>query len=287
MTSANTDAFPIVCLNGEFLPAHQARVSIFDRGFLYGDSVFETLRVARGELCWWTAHAERLETGSAGLGFAGVPGRAELRCWADELIRRNAATEALLRLTISRGPGPRGYNPRGAGPPTVALTLHPAPECRPGRPTAWRLITSQYRLPTDGPLTRVKHGARLLQVVARAEADAAGVEDALLLDAAGGAVETTGANLFWLAEGKLGTPPLSSGVLPGITRARLLALAPGLGRPVVEMSILPEELRQAQAVFLTLTSRGLVEVVELDGRPLGRSPDTAAQLHRALQPGDV
>ncbi|HEX4644553.1 MAG TPA: aminotransferase class IV, partial [Verrucomicrobiae bacterium] len=108
-----------VFLNGQFVPEEQAVVSVFDRGFLYGDGLFEALRVYNGQPFRWTQHLERLQRGADFLKIRLPFTAAELRNHAAELIRRNQMPECLLRLVLSRGVGPRGYSPRGADLPVL------------------------------------------------------------------------------------------------------------------------------------------------------------------------
>jgi branched-chain amino acid aminotransferase len=194
-----------------------------------------------------------------------------------------------LRLTLSRGAGGRGYSPKGAERPTLVMSLHPAsgtPVSDPARisassqhaeavlgaPPKWKLIVSSHRLPANEPLAQFKTGNKLAQVLARAEADAAAADEALLLNTDGFVVEGTTSNLFWIQRGVVRTPPLASGILAGVTRAIVRELCWKLALPVQETNIMPDELRRAEGVFLTLTSLGVVAAVELDGMPLARSP---------------
>src|SRR6266403_5504984 len=117
----------IVFLDGKFVPEEQAVVSVFDRSFLYGDGLFETMRVSGGQPFLWTEHLERLQRGAAFLKIQ-IPFSADvLRAHAEQLIRLNQLPDALLRLTLSRGVGPRGYSPRGADDPRLVMALHPFP----------------------------------------------------------------------------------------------------------------------------------------------------------------
>src|SRR5690606_3430075 len=116
----------IVFLNGAFIPAEQAMVSVFDRGFLYGDGLFETVRVIDGRLPLWDGHWARLSRGLDALQLPAFS-ETELLGHAEELLRRNNLTDATLRISVSRGPGVRGYSPRGAGPPTWVMSAQPAP----------------------------------------------------------------------------------------------------------------------------------------------------------------
>lgn len=262
----------IVFLNGQFLPAEQALVSASDRGFLLGDGVFETLRVCHGRPFRWAQHWQRLERGASLLRLALPSASDELRAQALELIRLNQLPEAVLRLQVTRGPGPRGLSAREAGPATVLLSLGPAPERPASGPPRWRLATVSVRVSAGDPLLNVKSCSRLPWVLARAEAEARGADAALLLNTAGRLAEADCANLFWLEGETVCTPPLEEGALPGITRAVVLELAGSLGLGAAERPAAPAALRRADGVFLTLSTWGIVEVGTLDGEPLGIGP---------------
>lgn len=266
-----------VCLNGRFVDEAEATVSVFDRGFLYGDGLFETLRVANAKPFRWAAHLVRLEAGAAFLGIRLPFARDALAGFAADLIARNGLSEGVLRLTVSRGVGARGYSPRGAGRPTLVMTLHPLP-APPG--AGWRLITSTFRLPAGERLARFKTANKLPQILARAEADAAGADEAVLLNSEGFVAEAASGNLFAVVGDAVHTPPSDAGLLPGVTRGVVLELCAALGLATREASLSPAALGGAAGVFLTLSSLGVVEAVALDGAPLGRSPITA-RLHAA------
>src|SRR5215472_16973761 len=188
----------VVFLNGEFVPEKDAVISVFDRSFLYGDGLFETMRVVQGRPFRWAEHMERLERGAS---FAGIRipfAEASLRKFAEELIAKNQVPEALLRLTLSRGVGVRGYSPKGAEQPTIVMSLHEFLPVDPENPPGWRLITSSFRLPADEALAQFKTCNKLPQILARAEADAAGADEALLSNTEGHVVEASSSNLFWV-----------------------------------------------------------------------------------------
>ncbi len=257
----------LVFLHGQFVPEEQAVVSAFDRGFLYGDGLFETLRVMNGVPLDWAGHWRRLAGGAETLKLK-VPFASDfLRAQARELSRLNQLPEAILRLTLSRGVGQRGYSPRGADTPTLVMSLHPAPELGPGAPQ-WKMRTASLRLPPSDALSGCKSASKLLYVLARAEAEAAGADDALLLNTRAEVVETTCANLFWIEEGVLHTPPLETGALPGVSRAWVLAWATDCKCPCFETRATAERLLKASGCFLTQSSLGVIEVVELDGHPI-------------------
>lgn len=263
----------LVYFNGSLVPADAAKVSIFDRGFLYGDGLFETVRIQSGRPFRWPDHLDRLKTGLRLTGIQLPSPPESLSGVITELLAANRCVHGVLRLTVSRGPGARGYSPQGAGPATVALTLHP----RPVPPaTGLRLVVSTLRLLADNPLARAKTAAKLQQIVARAEAETAGADDALLLNHRQEIAETTSSNVFWLAGATLHTPPVTTGLLPGVARSVVREIAPALGLSVQETIAPPSALESAEAVFVTNCTMGPVEVVSLHGRDLQRSARFAA-----------
>ncbi len=286
---------PVIFLNGQFVPEDRAVVSVFDRGFLYGDGLFETLRVVNGQPFRWAQHLERLQHGADFLKIKLPFAPAALRGFAAELIAKNAMPDSLLRLTLSRGVGVRGYSPKGADSPTLVMTLHPAPGTMASGAArwspsfslsgdtlkrelqlGWKLITSSLRLPAGDSLARFKTANKLAQILARAEADAAGADEALLLDTSGHVAETSGGNLFWIERGVVCTPPLTAGILPGVTRAVVLEICQKLDLPVKEMNILPAQLRTADGVLVSLSTLGVVEADSLDGVGLNRAAQVEA-----------
>jgi aminodeoxychorismate lyase len=261
----------IIFLNGRFVPEDQAVISVFDRGFLYGDGLFETMLVFKGRIFRWDEHFKRLQDGLSFLKLKLPHSPEQLRGFANQLIAKNEMPDALLRLTISRGVGPRGYSPAGANSPSLVLSLHPAPVFEPGHLPSWTLITSNFRLPAGEPLARYKTCSKLPQILARAEADAAGADDALLLNNEGFVVEGSSSNLFWIRDDVVCTAPLPSGVLPGVTRVVILELCRKLGVETQESNVRPARLAEMAAVFLSLTSQGIVRCRSLDGKAISQS----------------
>jgi branched-chain amino acid aminotransferase len=272
----------IAFLNGRFVPEEDAKVSIFDRAFLYGDGLFETLRVCGGRPFRWSQHMRRLAQGAELLGIALPFPATELAEYSAELIRRAAMPDALLRITLSRGVGPRGYSPRGARQPLLAMSIHPAPAVEGLGPRGWRLITAAYTLPAGDPLAVLKTCNKLPQILARAQAEASGADEALLLNTDGKVAEASSGNVFWVDGEKICTPPLTSGSLAGVTRAVVFEIGAQLGIPCVEQVCPPSSLHEAAGVFLTLSSLGILEVESLDARVLSRSSLTL-RLHHAYQ----
>lgn len=263
----------LVFLNGRFVPEEQAVVSAFDRGFLYGDGLFETLRVMNGVPLRWDAHWRRFAMGMLRLDLAVQWQPEYLRANAADLSHHNGMPDATLRLTISRGVGERGYSPRGADSPTFLMSLHPAPSLPAGAPQL-KLHTASLRLPAGDWLSACKTANKLLHVLTRAEAETAGADEALLLNPNGEVAEATSANLFWIEGHTLHTPPLTSGALPGVTRADVLGLCRSQSIPATETTADLARLSRADGCFLTSSASGLVEVIALDGQAMPSSPLT-------------
>ncbi len=262
----------IVFLNGKFLPEADAVVPLNDRGFLLGDGIFETMRVANGRPFRMAQHLERMTRGAEFLKIPPPFTPKELQKIAGELIEKNNLPEAVLRVTLTRGPGPRGYSPKNSGPPTLAMSLSPLPPMNPEEPVQWSMITSSFRIPASDALASFKTTSKILNVLARAEAEEKGADEALLLNANGEVAETAGGNIFWVYQDKICTVPTGRGVLPGITRAVVLEICQSLGLETNKRVIKLEHLRNAAGIFVTQSALGLVPVVALDGLPVAPSP---------------
>jgi branched-chain amino acid aminotransferase len=203
-----------------------------------------------------------------------------LRQFVDELVEKNKMPDALLRMTLSRGVGVRGYSPKGAENPTVVMSLHLAPSHEANSLPRWKLITSSHRLPANEPLAQFKTCNKLAQILARAEADAAGADEALLLNTDGFVVEGASSNLFWIDGDTICTPPLASGILPGVTRAVVFELCRRLGVEIRETSMTVDQLRTVDGLFVSLSSYGVAEAVSLDNETCRQSP-LPAQIYQA------
>jgi branched-chain amino acid aminotransferase len=269
-----------VSINGGLAPASEAAVSLFDRGFLYADGLFETMAVKAGRPIRWAEHMARLRHGVGELRIPMPFDAAGLERAARELIDANEAADAVLRVNLTRGVGARGYLPQGAATPFLAMTLHPPAgvETR----AAKRLVLSRQRVYSGDPLNRLKTTGKLRQVLARGEAAERGADEALLLNERGELAEASGANVFWVRGGVLFTPPVEAGILPGITRSAACALAVRLGLAVRERLASAAVLSEAEGVFLTSSVQGIVEAGWWEGQPLGRS-DWTSRLGEALR----
>lgn len=262
-----------VFLNNRFVPEEKAAISVFDRAFLYGDGLFETMRVWNGQPFRWAQHMERLQQGAKFLKIKLPYTPSQLRAFAQTLVAKNKMPDSLLRLTLSRGVGAPGYSPKSASQPALVMFLRPAPKT--GSLRQWKLITSSFHLPAGEPLAGFKTCNKLPQVLARGEADAARAEEALLLNTKGLIVEGASSNLFWIKRDVIYTPPLAAGILAGVTRATVFEIGSRLEIPIRERNIRGKELLQMDGAFLSLSSFGIVEAKSLDGKTIKKSPITA------------
>ena len=260
----------VVFLNGQFLPVAQAVVPVNDRGFMYGDGLFETLRVVNGKPFRMAQHLERMTRGADFLRIKPPFTPKELEKIAGQLIEQNQMPDAILRVTLTRGPGTRGYTPNGESQPTVVMSLHPAPSLE--KTVEWSLVTSSFRIPASDALSSFKTTSKILHVMARAEAAEKGADEALLINTNGEVAEAASGNLFWVYQDKICTTPTGRGVLPGITRAIVLEICQMLGLPTNKRVIKPEALRNSQGIFVTQSAFGIVPINSFDGEPVAPSP---------------
>ncbi|WP_296579875.1 aminotransferase class IV [Xanthobacter sp.] len=238
-----------------------ATVSPFDRGFTLGDGLFETLRVKTGKVLRVEAHLARL---AAGADVLGMPLPAiDLAVALAQTAAANGLSEGVLRLTLTRGTGPRGVLPPAEPKPTVVITAAPL---SPPLPAARLVIAQGTRRNDRSPLAQVKSLNYLDGILARQEAARRGADDAILLNTRDGVAETSIANLFAVIDGVLVTPPLSEGVLPGVMRAEVIAAG------AQELPLTADDLASAEEILLT-SALGIRSVATLEGRPL---PSTAA-----------
>ncbi len=268
----------VVFLNGKFVPESRAVVPVNDRGFLYGDGLFETVRVFRSHPFRLAQHLERLARGAGYLKIKLPFTPKEIQHFTAELVAKNKMPEAILRVTLTRGPGERGYTPKGDETPTMVMTLHTAPPLDPANPPQWSMVTSTHRVPASDALASFKTNCKLSQVMARIEAEAQNADEALLLNTNGEVAEAAAANLFWVYHDKICTIPTGRGVLPGITRAVVLEICQALGYTTNKRVVKPEALHHSEGIFLSQSARGVICVTAFDGEHVPISP-LAEKIH--------
>jgi branched-chain amino acid aminotransferase len=264
-----------VWLNGGVVAAEDAHIDIADRGFLLADGLFETMLAKSGSIERLDAHLARLIDGAKVLGIPVPLAAATLAEACGAVLAANgleSVVRAGLRLTLTRGPGPRGVLPPKEPRPTVLITAAAASS----PPASTTAITARtVRRDATSPLSHIKSLAYTGNILARIEADAAGASEALILNTDGNLAETTSSNVFLVEDGTLVTPPVSDGVLPGIARAAVIESAKGLGITIWEESISVERLRNASEIFLTNSLIGVCPLAILDGRVLSPGDVTA------------
>ena len=268
-----------VWLNGALVDEADAKVSVFDRGLLLGDAVFETMRVYRGRAHAVAEHMDRLRRSCA---ETRIPFPEGIERVLHEVIAANRLLEGQVRVTLTRGRGGRGASPRGAGPPTVIVTTTPVHHLPEVYERGLRLVTARRRrIPPSALPSSVKSTNYLVHVLARIEAEEAGADDALFLDDAGHVVEATQANVFAVLGDTLATPPLEVGCLPGQTRREVLGLARQVGLEPREVAMTVRDLQGAREVMLTASVLEVAPVVAIDGDPIadGRPGPLAKRLH--------
>ena len=235
-----------------------------DRGLLLGDGVFDTSLVLGGRMVWRAAHLRRLVAHARALGFDADPARLEAA--VDGGLATLEGGHGALRLTLTRGPGRRGLAPPDAPRPTLIAALAPLPATALFAPL--RLHATTIRRNETSPLSRAKSLCYGDAVLAAAEARAADCDEALFLNGSGHVACAGAGNLFAIFGDRLATPPLTDGVLDGVTRAVLLAGASRIGLLAVERSLAPADLESADAVICTSSLRLVAPVLSIDGRAI-------------------
>jgi branched-chain amino acid aminotransferase group I len=255
-----------VFLNGRFVERGEAAAPALDRGLLYGYGLFETMRSHGGRVFRLEEHYRRLCEGAVVLELPPALTLDDLRAAIDTLLERNGLTDAYLRLTVTAGPSPD----EGGASPSVLLVARPLS----GYPPAlyrrgMAAVTGSTRRNEASPLSRVKSLNYLDNLLAREEARRKGADEAILLNTRGLVAEGSASNLFLVGSGRLLTPSLDSGALPGITRATVIELAREAGIACAEGGVATEALVQAAEAFLTNSIMGVMPLTRLDGRPIG------------------
>jgi branched-chain amino acid aminotransferase len=254
-------------LNGELVSADEAHVPIDDRGFLYGDSVFTTLRCYNGTPFRLDRHVARLNASLASP-VVGIHYRADESQLRDEiarLVELNGCPEAVVRFRVTRGRG-AGALPPDDATPTTLLTVDPLELDASIYERGARLIVSSVRRDPHGELGKHKLGSYSPSLMARREAAAAGADEAIICDTEGHWLECASSNLFAVVDGALVTPDTSRNLLPGIARETVLDCARELGIPVRLEDLTAERAESAEELFVTNSVQGVVPVASVGER---------------------
>ena len=262
-----------VYLNDQFVEDDQARVSVFDRGFLFGDGVFETIRVYDSRLLFLNRHLQRLRQSCEWLGLSLPTSQPNWETLLQELIERNNLSHSMIRITLSRGVGGLGPDPFGCSNSTVVIFPRPIPQLTEDEKKCGVSLTivETRRQPSCALPSQVKSLNYLNNILAKQEARTAQTFDGLLLNTEGFLAEATTSNFFFVKDQQLCTPSLQCGILPGITREIVLGLVKKEGIGLQEGAFRPEDLWGANEAFLTNTGFGVLPVNTIETRPLASS----------------
>lgn len=258
-----------VYIGGELFDQDQAQVSVFDRGFLFGDSVYETMRTSGGRPVDLEPHLARLQRSASAIRLP-LPGPEELTSAIETTLAAAANDESSIRVVVTRGGGEIGLDTELAGEPTVivivrGLKLPPATFYERGAKVA---IVAVQRTPKRAFDPAIKSGNYLNNIMALAEARRDGAHEAVMCDAEGRVAEGSTSNIFAVSAGVITTPPLHVGLLPGITRDCVLRLAGEAGIDTREDELTPADLETADEVFITSSIRGVLPISEVGERLL-------------------
>ncbi len=275
-------------IDGQRFQPEEARVSVYDRGFLYGDSVFETLRTYGGKLYALDEHMQRLEE-SAGKILMELPmSREALAAETAEAVAAAGNDESYTRVMLSRGTGPVGLDPSRAEKPTRVILVEPLtmPPERVYLEGLAAMCVQTVRA-SDGA-DNAKLGNYLASLLALKKAKDQGADEALVVDGDGRVVEGTTFNVFAVRDGRLLTPPDDAGILLGITRREVIATAEAEGIEVDYVALPPEELRACDEVFVTSSIREIVPLRSIDGAAVAGASRpkpfaTTHRIHRAFR----
>jgi branched-chain amino acid aminotransferase len=267
-----------IYVDGKFCGEREAKISVFDHGLLYGDGIFEGIRAYNGRVFKLKEHIDRLFYSAKAI-LLDIPiSHDQMMKAVVETCRRNKIRDGYIRLVVTRGIGTLGLNPNRCRNPSVIIIagriqLYP--------PELYKRGMEIVTVPTVRNLhsavnPAIKSLNYLNNILAKIEANLAGCEEAIMLNAEGFVSECTGDNVFIVKEGSLSTPPLSAGALYGITRRTVLEMAQEMGMPCSEPNLTRYDLFNADECFLTGTGAEIVPVVKIDGRVIGDGkPGTA------------
>jgi branched-chain amino acid aminotransferase len=256
-------------IDGEFLCRDEACISVWEHAFMYGDSVFEGIRAYGGKVFRLPEHLERLVESAKSVGIQVPLNIEELTRVVQETFRVNRLREGHLRLTVTRGVGSVGLDPRNSKHASVIAMAYPFPPTL-GEKAVCLVTSSVRRKGCDSVDAKVKVSNYMENILAKLQANFAGMDDALLLDRNGYVAEATATNVFVLRKGKWCTP-IPVACLEGVTRRVAMEILEQMGSPVEERNLTLHELYVAQETFLTGTGAGIVPVQSVDGRKIGKA----------------
>jgi len=277
-----------IYLNDRFVPEEEAKISIFDHGFLYGDGLFETVRVYSGQIFALSEHLDRLSRSASRLEIS-LPSRVSIQSLLQETLRRNQLNNAVLRLTVTRGEAGTGLAPDSNPKAKTTLIITPRPfdgyAAEYYEKGVSAAIVSIRRNAPDALDPALKSLSFLNNVLAKIEANKIGAFEGIFLNLEGRLSEGTTSNLFWVRNGVVKTPSAGASILEGITRGVVIGLVKKMGIPLEEGRYPPEDLLNAEEAFLTNSGLEVMPLTEVTGKKIGTgSPGgITRRLHQAFK----
>jgi branched-chain amino acid aminotransferase len=242
----------MVYVNGSLVPSKEARISVFDHGFLYGYGLFETMRAYNGKIFLLDRHVNRLRTSASYIGLGAAVDKIDIAAACMETLAANNLKEARMRLTVSGGEADAFPWAGKGGAPTVVITARPIAEIPAEKyEQGYKICLASVRRSKQSILSSIKSNSYLASTIARIEATGQGADEALLLNEDGYLTEGGSSNVFFVRASRLVTPSIKSGILPGITRELVIELADELDIGVTEGTVGVAIIRQCDEAFLT------------------------------------
>lgn len=258
----------LIYIDGKYYPESEAKISVFDHGLLYGDGVFEGIRAYNGYVLKLDEHLKRLYDSAKGIALDIPLSREEFKEAILQTIRKNNLRDSYIRVVVTRGRGDLGLDPRKCPKPTIIIIASYIPPLFEGV-NATAIVASTRRNAVTALNPMIKSLNYLNNILAKIEANRAGVDEAIMLNQGGTVSEGTGDNLFIVKDGKIATPPPTAAILVGVTRGTAIQLAREEGMEVVEREITVHELITADEAFMTGTAAEIAPLVEVDGKRIG------------------
>jgi branched-chain amino acid aminotransferase len=260
-----------VWINGKLFDKADAKISVFDHGLLYGDGVFEGIRIYNAKVFRLRQHIDRLYESARHIALELPLGREQMTQAVLDTVKANAKQDGYIRLVVTRGGGSLGLDPNRCSDPQVIvivddISLYPVEFYEKGLEV---ITASIVRNHANAVNPRIKSLNYLNNILAKIEAVRAGCQEAVMLNPNGEVAECTGDNIFLVKRGVLRTPHLAAGILEGVTRNAVIELAREAKVPVQEMALTRHDIYSADECFLTGTAAEVVAVVKCDGRPIG------------------
>ncbi len=265
----------MVFIDGEFIEGNLAKVSVFDRGFLYGDGLFETMRAYNGKIFRLDAHLKRLLKSLDIIKIKCPFSQSYLEQALLETIKRNKLTDAYVRLTITRGAGEGGLSPHVNSKSTVVIVTKKFDMYSPQQyEEGFKVKVSDFRQNQFSPIVKLKSLNFLENIIGRLEAKQSGADEVIFINQSGFVTEGSVSNIFIVRDGIIVTPPCEAGVLPGITREVVFELTENLGLKITEKNFCLKELFSCSECFLTNSLFEIMPISRIKDNSIGDSVES-------------